>query len=177
MNAGMKSSRGALEIRRALPSDATAIVVTRREAILSKAKTHYDRAILNDWADAMGASERVARIERKILDPDFVVLVAEAGDEIIGFAMADLSKNKLQALYTKSNQIGQVGQVLLAALERIVFETVPFLRCDASLNAEGFYNANGYTEECRKDHVSRPGGVVSRVVQMKKHRPSSSPRG
>jgi GNAT superfamily N-acetyltransferase len=171
----MNSSRGALEIRRAVPGEATAIVRARREAILSKAMTHYDRAILNDWADAMGASERVARIERKIVDPGFVVLVAEAGDEIIGFAMADLSKNELQALYTKSNQIGQVGQALLAALEQLAFETVPFLRCDASLNAEGFYKANGYTEECRKDYVSRPGGVVSRVVQMKKHRPNAGP--
>jgi hypothetical protein len=169
-------SRGALEIRRAVPDDATAIVRVRREAILSKATTHYDRAILNDWVDAMGASERGARITRRISDPVSIVLVAEAGDEIIGFAMADLSKNELQALYAKSNQIGKVGQVLLAALEQLAFEAVPFLGCDASLNAEGFYKANGYTEECRKDHVSRPGGVVSRVVQMKKHRPSASPR-
>ena len=172
----MNSSRGALEIRRAAPGDATAIVLVRREAILSKAKTHYDLAILNDWADAMGASERVARIERRISDPVSIVLVAEAGDEIIGFAMADLSKNELQALYAKSNQIGKVGQLLLAALEQLAFETVSFLGCDASLNAESFYKANGYTEECRKDHVSRPGGVVSRVVQMKKHRPSAPPR-
>jgi hypothetical protein len=58
-------------------------------------------------------------------------------------------------------------------LEQLAFETVPFLRCDASLNAESFYKTNGYTEECRKDHVARPGGVVSRVVQMRKHRPNA----
>jgi hypothetical protein len=62
--AGMKSSRSVLEIRRAVPGDATAIVRVRREAILSKAKAHYDRAILNEWTDAWGASEHVARIER-----------------------------------------------------------------------------------------------------------------
>jgi hypothetical protein len=173
--AGMKSSRGALEIRRAVPGEATAIVRARREAILSKAKIHYDLAILDDWVDAMGASERVARIERRISDPVCVVLVAEAGDEIIGFAMADLSKNELQALYTRPNRIGKVGRTLLTALEQLAFETAPFLRCDASLNAESFYKANGYTEECRKDHVARPGGVVSRVVQMKKHRPNTGP--
>jgi len=123
----------------------------------------------------MGSSERVARIERKILDAGFVVLVAEAGDEIIGFAMADLSNNELQALYTKSNPIGKVGQVLLAALEQLAFETVPFLGCDASLNAESFYKAHGYIEECRKDQVSSSGNMISRVVQMKKHRPSAGP--
>jgi hypothetical protein len=172
---GMKSSRGVLEIRRAVPNEATAIVLVRREAILSKAKTHYDRAILDDWADAMGSSERVARIERKISHPLSIVLVAEAGNEIIGFAMADLSNNELQALYTKSNPIGKVGQVLLAALEQLAFETVPFLGCDASLNAESFYKANGYTEECRKDQVSSSGNMISRVVQMRKHRPNAGP--
>jgi hypothetical protein len=40
------------------------------------------------------------------------------------------------------------------------------------LNAEGFYKANGYREERRKDHVSSSGAVVSTVVQMRKQRPA-----
>jgi hypothetical protein len=172
----MTSGHAILQIRPAVGNDATAIMRVRREAILSKAATHYDPATLNDWADAMDAAERVARIERTISDPRFITLVAEAGDEIIGFAVAALANNELRALYTRPNRIGKVGQVLLAALEKLAFETVPFLSCDASLNAENFYKANGYSEECRKDHVSRPGGIVSRVVQMKKHRPDPEAR-
>jgi hypothetical protein len=172
----MESSPSSLEIRRAVHNDATEIMHVRREAILAKAAAHYDQAILKDWADAIEAPDRVALIERKISDPNFVVLVAKAGDKIIGFAMADLSRNELQALYSKPNQIGNVGRALLAALENLAFEAVQLLRCDASLNAESFYQANGYTAECRKDYVSRPGGVASRVVQMKKHRPNASPR-
>jgi hypothetical protein len=102
----MKSSRGALEIRRAVPGEATAIVRVRREAILTKAKTHYDPAILNDWADAVDASERVARIGRKISDPLSIVLVAEAGDEIIGFAIADLSHSELQGRAGSARRAG-----------------------------------------------------------------------
>lgn len=172
---GMKSSSRMLKIRRAVRDDITEIVLVRREAIFSKAATHYDQATLNDWADAMDTTNRVARFEQKISDAGFIVLVAEAGDEIIGFAMADLSNNELQALYTKPNPIGKVGRVLLAALESLAFETAPFLVCDASLNAESFYEANGYTEESRKDHVSSPGGVISRVVEMRKHRPIACP--
>jgi hypothetical protein len=167
----MKASYGTLEIRSAIRDDATEIVRVRREAILAKAAAHYDRAILNDWADAMPIEDRVARIAQRISDPGIIVLVAAAGGEIVGFAMADLSGNELQALYTRPNQVGSVGRTLLAALENLAFETVQFLRCDASVNAAKFYKANGYIEECRKDYVSSPGGIISRVVQMRKHCP------
>ena len=172
---GMKSSRASLQIRPAVRDDATEIMRVRRKAILSKAAAHYDPAILNDWADGMDAADRIARIERNISDPGCIVLVAEASDEILGFAVADLSGNELQQLYCKPNPIGHVGRTLLAALEKLAFEAVAFLVCDASLNAENFYKANGYTAECRKDHVSS-GGLISNVVRMKKHRPETEAR-
>jgi Acetyltransferase (GNAT) domain len=168
---GMKSGRSVLKIRPAVRDDATEIARVRREAILSKAAGHYDQTILHDWA---GAGD-VGRIGKRISDPDYIVLVAAAGDEMIGFAMAALSKNELQALYTRPNPIGHVGRALLAALETRAFDVVQFLRCDASLNAEHFYKANGYTEQGRKDRLSSSGGVISRVVQMIKHRPNSRP--
>src|SRR5665213_2802881 len=167
----MEPSGSTLKIRPAVGGDAAEIVRVRREAILSKAATHYDQTILHDWAD----SADLGRIRKRISDPDYVALVAEAGGEMVGFAMAALSRNELQALYTKPNPVGHVGRTLLAALENLAFRAVPFLVCDASLNAENFYKANGYTEECRKDHVSSD-GVISRVVQMRKRRPQADAR-
>jgi hypothetical protein len=169
--AGMESGRSIVKIRPAVGDDAAEIARVRREAILSKAAGHYDQTILHDWADAGD----VGRIGKRISDPDYIVLVAAAGDEMIGFAMAALSKSELQALYTRPNPIGHVGRALLAALEIRAFDVVQFLRCDASLNAENFYKANGYTQECRKDQLSSSGAVISRVVQMIKHRPNSGP--
>jgi hypothetical protein len=156
------------KIRLAVRSDAAEILQVRREAVLAKAASHYDLAILNDWANAVDA----ARIARQISDPDYRVLVAEAGDEIIGFAMAILSKHELKALYTKPNPIGRIGRALLAEIENLAFQATPYLVCEASLNAEGFYKANGYAEEGRKDRVSRS-GVISRIVQMTKRRPNA----
>jgi GNAT superfamily N-acetyltransferase len=161
-----------LKIRRAVRVDATRMMLVRRQAILSKAAAHYDQVILNDWAGAPDVTDRVAHIRKKITDPNCIVLVAEAGDEIIGFAMAAPSKNELQALYTRPNPIGHVGRALLAAVEDLAFEAAEFLTCDASLNAERFYKANGYREERRKDHVSSSGAVISTVVQMRKQRPA-----
>ena len=163
----MPLSRIAPEIRAAVRGDVTAIVQVRREAILARAVSHYDPVILNDWADAGDAG----RIAKRISDPDHRTLVAEAGGEIIGFAMAALSKSELLALYARPNAIGNIGRDLLAAIEHLVFQAAPLLVCDASLNAEGFYKANGYTAECQKDFVSSS-GMISRVVQMKKHRPN-----
>ena len=162
------NSGATLEIRAAVRGDAAEITRVRREAILSKAASHYSPVALNDWADAADAGRTVKRIS----DPDYRVLVAEAGGEIIGFAMVAIANRELQALYVKPNPIGNIGAALLAAIEDLAFRVVPFLVCDASLNAEGFYKAHGYIEECRKDHVSSSGRMISRVVQMRKHRPN-----
>jgi GNAT superfamily N-acetyltransferase len=161
-----------LKIRRAVRDDATPMMLVRREAILAKAADHYDQIILNDWAGAPDITDRVAQTKKKISDPNCIVVVAEAGDELIGFAIAVPSKNELQALYTRPNPIGHVGRALLAAVEDLAFEAAEFLTCDASLNAERFYKANGYREQRRKDHVSSSGAVISIVVQMRKQRPA-----
>ena len=162
-----------LKIRLAALHDATAIAHVRRQAILSKAATHYDQALLIAWADATNFPDRVRHFEQNISDPGCVALVAESGNDLCGFAIADLVHCELQALYSKPNPIGGIGRALLTALEKRAFATVPFLVCDASLNAERFYKVNGYLEECRKDHVAPRSGVISRVVQMKKLRPAN----
>lgn len=157
-----------LKIRAAVRDDLTGLLQVRRQAILAGAASHYDPVIVNDWADAVDAG----RMAKRITDPDYRTFVAEAGGEIIGFAMAALSRGELLALYARPNTIGNVGRDLLATIEHLVFQIAPLLVCEASLNAEAFYKANGYTSEGQKDFVSSF-GVLSRVVQMKKHRPNS----
>ena len=158
--------RGALNIRTPTRDDAAAILRVRSDAILAKASTHYDAAILNDWIEAGD----LGRTAKKLSDPDIIALVAVTGDAMIGFGMVSLSKHELQALYVTPNPIGRLGRALLAALETRAFRTLPFLTLDAALNAEAFYRANGYVAEGRKDHVSGRSGVVSQVVQMRKMR-------
>src|SRR5215213_5109956 len=89
--ADMPSGRVIPTIRAAVHDDATAILQVRREAVLERAASHYDRTILHDWANAVDAG----RMASKICDPDYRALVAEAGGEIIGYAMAVLSKCEL----------------------------------------------------------------------------------
>jgi L-amino acid N-acyltransferase YncA len=155
-----------LTIRPAHPNDATAILHAQREAILSKARRHYPQPTLDSWALG-GAPDRVARLEKQIADSDFIVLVAEAGGEVIGYGVAVPSRQRLRALYVRPNAIGRVGSALLSELEKRAFETSEMITCDASLNAVGFYEANGYTEQGRMDHPLSSGGSVPCVRMMK----------
>jgi ribosomal protein S18 acetylase RimI-like enzyme len=158
-----------LTIRPARPNDAIVVLCVHREAILSKSADHYPRSELDAWA--LGATpDRLARLERQIADPEFIVLVAEAGDGIIGYGVAVPSLGQLRALYVKPNPIGRVGSALLGELEKRAFRTAEILTCDASLNSVGFYRANGYTEEARMDHVLSSGASVA-CMRMKKVRP------
>ncbi len=160
-----------LTIRPARPNDAIAMTQVHREAILSKAAGHYQRSTLDAWA--VGATpDRIARVEQQISDPEFIVLLAEAGDEVIGYGVAVPSRQQLRALYVKSNAIGRVGSALLTELEQHAFRTSEVLTCDASLNAVGFYRANGYREEGRVEHVLSSGVSVP-CMRMKKVRPTT----
>jgi L-amino acid N-acyltransferase YncA len=151
-----------LTIRPARTSDAIAMMDVHREAILSKAAGHYPQSTLDEWA--LGAT------------PEFIVLVAEAGGKVIGYGVAVPSHQELRALYVRPNAIGRVGKALLSELEKQAFRTTEVLTCDASLNAVGFYRANGYTEQGRTDHVLSSGGSVP-CIRMEKVRPAAGPDG
>ncbi len=161
-----------MTIRLACPNDAVGILHVHQEAILARAGDHYARSTLQAWA--RGATpDRIARLEKQIADPGFIVLIAETRDEVIGYGMAVPSRQQLRALYVKPNEIGRVGHSLLGELERLAFRTSEVLTCDASLNAVAFYKAHGYTEEGGADHVLSS-GVSIPCVRMKKVRPAKS---
>jgi Acetyltransferase (GNAT) family len=115
-----------LTVRTASKGDAAATMHVHREAVFAKAAGYYPRAVLEAWAPG-DTADRVARIAREIVDPDFIAVVAEAGGDIIGFAMAVPSRGELRAVYVKPNLVGQVGRALLAEIERRAFARTPRL--------------------------------------------------
>jgi len=160
-----------VKIRPAVRSDAAAIVSVRQEAIFSKASAHYAPGILDAWA-ASAMPDREARVELQIADPGFVVLVAETGEEIIGYAIATPARSELRAVYVKPNPIGRVGRALLEAIEQRAFNSgTEFLVCSASLSGEAFYKFNGYTEDHRGHYRMRNGDLMDCVFMRKKLAP------
>jgi GNAT superfamily N-acetyltransferase len=158
-----------LTIRRAVLRDAKAMMEVHREAVFAKAAGHYSRAILEAWAPG-ATTDRVVQVGHEIADPAFIVLVAEAAGDLIGFAMAIPTNGELRAVYVKPNRVGGVGRALLAEIEGRAFALADQLACDASLNAEEFYKANGYQAEAPIRHVLRRGTAIP-CIRMSKRRP------
>jgi L-amino acid N-acyltransferase YncA len=148
-----------LTIRVARPHDAVAMAEVRREAILSTDGEHYPAPTVEAWVTD-GASDRVARYVQQIDDPQLIVLIAEAGDDVIGFAVADPTREELRAIYVKRNSVGRVGQTLLSEVERRAFATADRLTVVASETAVEFYVENGYSDDGPARYLDSTGSFV-----------------
>lgn len=162
----VQATHSSITIRRARPEDAHDMLVVHRDAVFARASSHYSTATMEAWSPG-ATPARVGRITSEISDSEFIVLVAEADDEVIGFAEAIPSKQELRAVYVRPNSVGQVGRWLLAELEELASKVTDTLTCTASLNAEAFYRACGYSGEEHCDVVFRP-GVTLACVQLQK---------
>jgi GNAT superfamily N-acetyltransferase len=83
----------------------------------------------------------------RYLRPGYVVLLAERARHAVGFTQFDPGTGELAALYVLPEEAGRrVGSQLLETVEGLAREAqVRRIYLDASLNAEGFYLAHGYT--------------------------------
>lgn len=137
---------GHVRIRAARSTDAIAMTLARREAILAKSWGHYEQATVEAWA-VDGASERLVRYAQQIADPELIVLIAETGDDVLGFVIANPGNSEVCTIYVKPNDSGRVGRALLAKAEMLAFRLTNTLMVVASLNAVQFYVENGYVDE------------------------------
>ncbi|MBU8894254.1 GNAT family N-acetyltransferase [Corallococcus sp. M34] len=103
------------------------------------------------------------------------VLVAERGEQPVGFGQLDVVSGELEALYVTPEESGRgVGTLLLGSLERTAWLAgVAELRLDASLNAEGFYQHRGYTPLCAARRILTA-EVRLACVRMHKPRPRAA---
>jgi GNAT superfamily N-acetyltransferase len=105
------------------------------------------------------------------------VLVAERGRDLVGFGQLDTFLGELEALYVAPEEVGHgVGSALLSSLEALAWRRgARKMSLDASLNAETFYQARGYT---RLHMASRflTSEVRLACVRMSKQSPALSPR-
>lgn len=100
------------------------------------------------------------------------VLVAERGSFLVGFGQLDLLLGELEALYVAPEEAGNgVGSQLLSSLEAMAWKAGAMrMSLDASLNAEPFYRARGYTRLHMAQRVLTP-EVQLACVRMLKQRP------
>ncbi|HEY0746121.1 MAG TPA: GNAT family N-acetyltransferase [Steroidobacteraceae bacterium] len=158
-------------LRPGTPEDALSIIKAHRAAIRGIATGFYSREIIEEWEGPISIPpERVEGFARAIASGEEVVVVAvDSSGLILGFGSIVPSNNELRAVYVRSEYVRKgVGRAILRRLADLAREAgLKELRMDASINAEAFYKANGFSSEAFGEHPM-PSGRRMACVRMRR---------
>jgi N-acetylglutamate synthase-like GNAT family acetyltransferase len=129
-----------LTIRTASEKDREAVLRVHASSVRGICKSHYSEEEIKVWLEA-------ARSKSAQPVPDsYIVLVAEKGHEVVGFAMLDMDKKEVASLYVHAEHGGQgIGSRLLNKLEDVAIEKgINSLHLRSTLNVVSFYEEAGY---------------------------------
>jgi putative acetyltransferase len=157
-------------LRPGTPEDALAILEAHRDSVRGTAVGHYSHETIEAWAPLVASPERVEGFARTMASGEERVVVAvDASGKVLGFGSIVPRNDELRALYVRS-AYGRngIGRALLQRLEMLARKAgVKELSMTASINAESFYNANGFVSEGYGEHAMGSGGRMA-CVRMRK---------
>jgi GNAT superfamily N-acetyltransferase len=156
------------DLRPARLGDALAIASLHHAAVHALRGGPYSDEVLRRWAPSV----TIARAEQLFLATQAeggITLVADAGDEVLGFAVAMPGAGAIDACYVAPAAAGYgVGRTLIGAFEDEARDAgLSALDVRAPLNATGFYSKLGY-EATRAATFGFGDGVEMPVVLMRK---------
>lgn len=131
-----------MEIRRFVREDAKAVAAIRAETI-AQLTEHYDREALETWAGSITADDFLRSAE------SFRRWVAVEGSEILGYGDWNPATKEFAGIYVDPSAQGKgVGSAIYERVEADAREQgAERLWSNATLNARGFYEKHGYSEE------------------------------
>jgi putative acetyltransferase len=156
------------ELRPARPSDALAMARVHHAAVHALRGGPYSNDVLRHWAPQVSIA-RAEQLFREAEHDGGTTLVAASGDALLGFGIAMLQNDELNACYV-SPAAGRrgVGRGLVGALEaEAIAAGCNTLNVRAPLNATGFYLRLGY-ETLRRATFAFEDGLEMPVVLMRK---------
>lgn len=150
-------------LRPALVSDIDTLWALRTVAVRLGCATHYAPEQIAVWT----ASPVPAAYETMLVDGGGIVAMLD--DALVGYAMLDLHKHEVDAVFVDPARAGLgIGKRLLAALELLARERgIVRLHLSASLNAVPFYRAAGFIA-LRDAEYAHPSGISLDSVVMEK---------
>jgi putative acetyltransferase len=157
-----------IHLRPALPFDIDALWALRTIAVRVSCATHY-------------APEQIAVWTASPVPPAYAAMlaagggiVAMQGESLAGYAMLDIDKHEVDAVFVDPARAGLgIGKRLLAALEQLARERgMVRLQLSASLNAVPFYRAAGFVS-LREEAYAHPSGISLASVAMEKALPAA----
>jgi GNAT superfamily N-acetyltransferase len=157
---------GDIEIRAGGRADPEAIMLVHVAAIIAGGPAAYSDRQVAAWAAKTDGTDRY---EDSLADPTTDVLVAEAGDRVVGFGELDVAQGEIEAVFVDPAYSGRgIGSALLARFERRLREAgFDRARLRAVLNAVGFYEDRGY-ERVERVTTTTTAGVEVESVWMER---------
>lgn len=149
-------------LRPALPSDSAALWALRTRAVRISCATHYAPDQIAAWAATPEPASYAA-----MLGQGGIVAMADAA--IAGYAMLDLARQEVDAVFVDPDCAGRgVGRQLMAALEALARQHgITRLQLSASLNAAAFYRSAGFVALREEVYAHRSGLQLASVVMEK----------
>ena len=149
-----------------LPKDAKAFLEVHHAAARGIAGKDYSSAVIEAWAPMPITDKHVAGV---LSNPDKEYrMVAEINGRVVGIGAVVLANAELRACYVAPEASRQgVGSLLVQEIEHVSrAHGLKMLDLDATVTAEPFYIALGYSVRERSEHVLR--GQRMACVKMHK---------
>jgi putative acetyltransferase len=154
-----------VSVRQARATDNLDVMTVKRAAIRDGAGEDYSADQVAAWTPG---TDELHDYETALESDRFLVLVAEIGEAVVGFAVLNLESGSLLSLYIQPGQGGTgIGSTLLGHIETSAsMNGADTLGLLASHNAVGFYESHGYEQV---EEVEREiGGEAISFVRMEK---------
>lgn len=157
-------------IRRALLTDAPAILRLHMASIRGAGVSHYSPQQVQAWCGTRTTESYIDPISTK------VVFVAEEKGNVLGFGQLDPVASVVEAVYVSPEVLRKgIGTQLLRELEaHAALLGLTTLTLDASLNSVEFYARAGYARVGEANHELAPGIFIPCVLMSKVVQPQAS---
>ena len=152
-----------ITLRPALAADIDALWALRTVAVRVGCATHYAPQQIAVWTASPVPDSYAAMLVAG------GGIVAMHGESIAGYAMLDVDKHEVDAVFVDPARAGLgIGKRLLAALELLACgRGIVRLHLSASLNAVPFYRAAGFVA-LREEAYAHPSGISLASMAMEK---------
>jgi putative acetyltransferase len=155
-------------IREANESDVAAIRSVHRRSVLDLATKTYSPEVIANWKPNP-SQDSFERHRESIRTGYEIVWVVEVSGTIEGFSVLVPSENELRALYVTGGIARRgIGTALFKILEEKAKELgLKKLKLSSSLNAQPFYEKNGFRALTKSFHTLQTGGKIECVLMEK----------
>jgi|694.fasta_scaffold145292_3 N-acetylglutamate synthase-like GNAT family acetyltransferase len=150
-------------IRKATNNDAQVIYDLHIASIKYYCSAFYPEASIQAWLNSKSIESY------KNISEGNILLVAEEGEQIVGFGLLNLQKKTIDSLYIKPTHARKgYGRILLERLEKIAhIKKIDILTLSSTLNATAFYQHMGYGGNVRSTHKLLSGTILECVNMTK----------